>query len=113
MRNHSSYRSDYIWPRTSKQDRAAARRERAQGKVVGEEYYALGSTQFNSVINKIKLTKPDVIFTDVVGGLERRFLQAAQGGRHRPVEAGTAHDLGDEDEIDGIGGETSRAPMPA
>ena len=33
--------------------------------VVGEEYYPLGHTQFNSVINKIKLTKPDVIFTDV------------------------------------------------
>ncbi|TDM81863.1 hypothetical protein CEE95_14625, partial [Lactobacillus crispatus] len=27
--------------------------------MVGEEYFPLGSTQFNSVINKIKLTKPD------------------------------------------------------
>ncbi len=36
--------------------------------VVGEEYFPLGHTQFNSVINKIKLKKPDVIYAAVVGG---------------------------------------------
>jgi urea transport system substrate-binding protein len=39
-----------------------------KGKVVGEEYIALGDTQFGSVINKIKLKKPDVIYAAVVGG---------------------------------------------
>ena len=47
------------------QDRAQAHRERsARCKVVGEEYFPLGHTQFDSVINKIKLTKPDVIYAD-------------------------------------------------
>jgi hypothetical protein len=78
------------------QDRAQAHREHLTGcKVVGEEYYPLGNTQFNSVINKIKLTKPDVIFADRRRRIERRVLQAAQGGRHRPVEADAADDLGD------------------
>src|SRR6201989_216435 len=60
--------SDYIWPRTSNKIARKHIEGHLQGcKVVGEEYYPLGNTQFNSVINKIKLTKPDVIFTDVVG----------------------------------------------
>ncbi len=33
-----------------------------KGKVVGEEYYPLGHTQFGSLINKTKLRKPDAIF---------------------------------------------------
>src|SRR5579863_92542 len=60
--------SDYIWPRTSNKIARKHVENVLKGKVVGEEYYPLGNTQFNSVINKIKLTKPDVIFTDVVGG---------------------------------------------
>src|SRR5262245_57416389 len=49
--------SDYIWPRTSNKIARKHIENFLKGKVVGEEYYALGSTQFNSVINKIKLTK--------------------------------------------------------
>src|SRR5579875_3906927 len=61
--------SDYIWPRTSMK----IARKHIEGhltgcKVVGEDYFPLGSTQFNSVINKIRLVRPDVIFADVVGG---------------------------------------------
>ena len=87
--------SDYIWPRTSNKIARKHVENVLKGKVVGEEYYPLGNTQFNSVINKIKLTKPDVIFTDRRRRIQRRVLQAAQGGRHRPVEADAAHDLGD------------------
>src|SRR5689334_24625958 len=67
--------SDYIWPRTSNKIARKHVENVLKGKVVGEEYYALGSTQFNSVINKIKLTKPDVIFTDVVGGSNVAFYK--------------------------------------
>ena len=67
--------SDYIWPRTSNKIARKHVENVLKGKVVGEEYYALGSTQFNSVINKIKLTKPDVIFTDVVVGSNVAFYK--------------------------------------
>src|SRR6187431_250747 len=46
--------SDYIWPRTSNKI-ARKHIEKLGLSVVGEEYYPLGHTQFNSVINKIKL----------------------------------------------------------
>src|SRR6202043_2516181 len=68
--------SDYIWPRTSNK----IARKHIEGhltgcKVVGEEYYPLGNTQFNSVINKIKLTKPDVIYAIIVGGSNVAFYK--------------------------------------
>src|SRR6188768_3562612 len=52
--------SDYIWPRTSNKIARKHIENFLKTKVVGEEYFPLGHTQFNSVINKIKLTKPDV-----------------------------------------------------
>ena len=51
--------SDYIWPCTSmKIARKHIESVGKLGKVVGEEYYPLGNTNFNSLINKIKLAKP-------------------------------------------------------
>ncbi len=50
--------SDYIWPLFFKIARKHI--EKNGLKVLGQEYYPLGHTQFNSVINKIKLKKPDV-----------------------------------------------------
>jgi urea transport system substrate-binding protein len=61
--------SDYIWPRTSnKIARIHIERHLKGCKVVGEEYYPLGHTNFNSLINKVKLKKPDCIYSIVVGG---------------------------------------------
>ena len=65
--------SDYIWPRTSMKiarnhiERYLKKKD-PKCKVVGEDYYALGHTNFRSLINKVKLKKPDLIFTAVVGG---------------------------------------------
>lgn len=68
--------SDYIWPRTSnKIARKHIEGHLAGSKVVGEEYFPLGHTQFNSVINKIKLTKPDVIYAIIVGGSNVAFYK--------------------------------------
>src|SRR3954470_24817118 len=48
--------SDYIWPRTSnKIARFHIERYLPGCKVVGEEYYPLGHTNFQSLINKVKL----------------------------------------------------------
>ena len=47
--------SDYIWPRTSMKIARKHIENFQKGKVVGEEYYPLGSTNFGSLMNKIKL----------------------------------------------------------
>ena len=47
--------SDYIWPRTTMKIARTHIEKVLKGKVVGEEYYPLGHTQFGSLINKTKL----------------------------------------------------------
>src|SRR5688572_31782086 len=57
--------SDYIWPRTSNKIARKHIENVLKGTVVGEEYYALGHTQFGSLINKIKAQKPDAVYAIV------------------------------------------------
>lgn len=98
--------SDYIWPRTS--NKIARKHIQKLGlKVVGEEYYPLGHTQFNSVINKIKLKKPDVIYAIVVGGSNVAFYKQLKAAgidmtKEKPLVLTISVT---EDEILGIGGE--------
>ena len=98
--------SDYIWPRTSNKI-ARKHIEKLGLKVVGEEYYPLGHTQFNSVINKIKLRKPDVIYAIVVGGSNVAFYkQLKAAGIDLTEEDPLLLTISvTEDEILGIGGE--------
>jgi urea transport system substrate-binding protein len=98
--------SDYIWPRTSMKI-ARKHIDKLGLKVVGEEYYPLGHTQFNSVINKIKLKKPDVIFAAVVGGSNVAFYKQVNAAgidwtKEKPIMLTISVT---EDEILGIGGE--------
>lgn len=97
--------SDYIWPRTSNKIARKHIENVLKGSVVGEEYYALGHTQFGSLINKIKLKKPDVIYAIVVGGSNVSFykqLKAAgiTGAKNTLLTISVT-----EDEALGIGGE--------
>jgi urea transport system substrate-binding protein len=104
--------SDYIWPRTSNK---IARRHiesflkvnvGGDGyKVVGEEYFPLGHTQFNSVINKIRLTKPDVIYAIIVGGSNVAFYKQLKAAGIDLSKQLLLTISVTEDEIDGIGGE--------
>ncbi len=97
--------SDYIWPRTSNK---IARRH-IEGihklKVVDEQYFPLGSTQFNSVINKIKLYKPDVIYTEIVGGSNVAFYKQLKAAGIDLSKQNLMTISVTEDEIVGIGGE--------
>ena len=97
--------SDYIWPRTSMKIARKHIETFQKGKVVGEEYYPLSNTNFNSLINKIKVAKPDLIFAAVVGGSNVAFykqLKAAgiTGDKQFLVTLSVT-----EDEMLGIGGE--------
>ena len=98
--------SDYIWPRTSNKI-ARAHIESLGLEVVGEDYYPLGHTQFNSVINRIRLKKPDVIYAIVVGGSNVAFYRQLQAAgfdltRESPLLLTISVT---EDEILGIGGQ--------
>jgi urea transport system substrate-binding protein len=96
--------SDYIWPRTSNKI-ARKHIEKNELKVVGEEYFPLGSTQFNSAINKIKLAKPDVIYAIIVGGSNVAFYKQLKAAGIDLTKQTLMTISVTEDEILGIGGE--------
>ena len=74
-------------------------------KVVGEDYFPLGSTQFNSVINKMKLVKPDVIYAIIVGGSNVAFYKQLKAAGVDLSKQTLLTISVTEDEILGIGGE--------
>src|ERR1700730_6836783 len=72
--------SDYIWPRTSnKIARFHIERYMEGCRVVGEEYYPLGYTEFQSLINKVKLAKPNCIYSIIVGGSNVSWYKQLKG----------------------------------
>ncbi|MGB7099170.1 MAG: transporter substrate-binding protein, partial [Xanthobacteraceae bacterium] len=98
--------SDYIWPRTSNKIARIHITKMLGLNVVGEEYFPLGSTEFNTVINKIKLKKPDVIYAIIVGGSNVAFYKQLKAAGIDMVNRQTLLTISvTEDEILGIGGE--------
>lgn len=97
--------SDYIWPRTSMKIARKHIEQHLGGKVVGEEYVALGDTQFGSVINKIKLKKPDVIYAAVVGGSNVAWFKQLNAAGLNSKKQNMLTISVTEDEVLGIGGE--------
>lgn len=97
--------SDYIWPRTSNKIARKHIENFQKNKVLGEEYFPLGHTQFNSVINKIKLAKPDVIYAIIVGGSNVAFYKQLKAAGIDLSKQTLLTISVTEDEIDGIGGE--------
>lgn len=58
--------SDYEFPRNTI-SYAKNLLESLGGEIVGEEYAPSGTTDFSSIVNKIKAAEPDVIFSAVAG----------------------------------------------
>ena len=90
--------SDYIWPRTTNKI-AKATIKKLGGKVIAEEYTPLGHTQYGSIINKIKMKQPDVIFSTIVGGSNVSFYKQLKS-------AGIS---GDKKNHHGVGGYRGRS----
>jgi urea transport system substrate-binding protein len=66
--------SDYIWPRTVHvlmKDLITALR----GEILGEEYLLVGSNDVTEALEKIALTRPDVIVSTIVGTTNIPFYE--------------------------------------
>ena len=97
--------SDYIWPRTSNKIARKHIENFQKSKVVGEEYYPLGHTNFNSLINKIKVAKPDCVYAIVVGGSNVAFYKQMKAAGITSDKQLLLTISVTEDELLGIGGE--------
>ncbi len=104
--------SDYIWPRTSNKiarnhiERYLKQKD-PKCKVVGEEYYPLGHTNFRSLINKVKLKKPDLIYSVVVGGSNVAWYKQLKAAGITSKKYNLLTISTTEDELLGIGGENA------
>jgi urea transport system substrate-binding protein len=66
--------SDYVFPRTAN---LILKKHIVHdgGTVAGEEYVPLGGTDFSSIITKIKIAKPDVVFSTLNGDSNVSFFK--------------------------------------
>lgn len=98
--------SDYIYPKESNRI-AKAELVKAGGKVVGDEYAALGTTEFITIINKIKAAKPNFILSNLVGdsipAFYRQFKDAGISSADMPIMAFPTT----EEEIQAMGSENA------
>lgn len=82
--------SDYIYPKESNRI-AKAELEKLGGQVVGDEYAALGTTEFITIINKIKAAQPDFVLSNLVGdsipAFYRQFKDAGITAADIPIMA--------------------------
>lgn len=97
--------SDYIWPRTSNKIARKHIENVLHGEVVGEDYFPLGHTQFGSLINKIKLKKPDAVYSIIVGGSNVAWWKQLKAAGVTSDKQTILTISVTEDEILGIGGE--------
>jgi urea transport system substrate-binding protein len=97
--------SDYIWPRTSNKIARKHIENVLKAQVVGEDYFPLGHTQFGSLINKIKLKKPDVVYSIIVGGSNVAWYKQLKAAGVTAANQNLLTISMTEDEMLGIGGE--------
>jgi urea transport system substrate-binding protein len=94
--------SDYVFPRTANKI-VNAQLEAKGGKVVSEEYTPLGHTDYNTIINKIKSAKPDVIFNTLNGDSNVAFFKQLQDAGITAKDIPVVSVSVAEEEIRGIG----------
>lgn len=98
--------SNYIYP---KEENNYCKKLLAKygGEVVAEEYVPLGHSEFASVINKIRSTQPNVIFSTVVGNsvvaLHRQYRAVGLDPEKMPMASLTTS----ENEVAAMGGDAA------
>jgi urea transport system substrate-binding protein len=81
--------SNYVWPKESNRN-ASQRLTDVQGELIGEAYMPLGQSYFNAIINDIKQTSPDWIFSTVIGDSDIQFRKQYMEAGFRPETLPTA-----------------------
>jgi urea transport system substrate-binding protein len=88
--------SNYVWPKESNKN-AKVWLEQSNGELLGEEYIPLGSSEFGPVLEKIRATNPDFIFSTVVGASDisfhRQFKQAGFKVDKMPIASLTTGEI--------------------
>lgn len=88
--------SNYVWPKVSNKIAKAWLKE-AGGELLGEEYIPLGGSDFGPILGKIRDSKPDFIFSTVVGSSSiafyHQYYQAGFRAHKMPIASLTTGEL--------------------
>jgi len=98
--------SDYVFPRTANK-LIKAQLKRQGGRLVGEEYLPLGTTEFGKLIESIKQARPDVVFNTLNGDSNLAFYQQYQEAGISAAEIPIMAISVAEEELRRIGGATA------
>lgn len=96
--------SNYVYPKVENNVCKILLQE-LDGKVLGEEYFPLGHSEFSSVIQRFKDTKPDVIFSTVDGDSVVALMRQYKTAGFDPFKLPMASLTTSEEEVAGAGGE--------
>lgn len=102
--------SDYVFPRTANKI-VKAELKAMGGEVVGEEYTPLGYTDYSTVINKIKETKPDVVFNTLNGDSNVAFFKQLKDAGISSKDLTTLSVSIAEEEVRGIGADNMKGQL--
>lgn len=94
--------SDYVFPRTANKIIKAQLKAKG-GTVAGEEYTPMGYTDYSTIINKIKETKPNVIFNTLNGDSNVAFFKQLKSAGITPSQIPVMSVSIAEEEVKGIG----------
>lgn len=104
--------SDYVFPRTAnKEIKAWAKANDVQ--VLGEEYAPLGSTEFSTIVNKVKAAKPDAVFNTLNGDSNVAFFKQLEGAGLPATKLPVVSVSIAEDEVRGIGADKVKGQIVA
>lgn len=104
--------SDYVFPRTANKEIKAW--SKANGmQVVGEEYAPLGSTEFSTIVNKVKQASPDAVFNTLNGDSNVAFFKQLDGAGLPSTKLPVVSVSIAEDEVRGIGADKLKGQIVA
>lgn len=96
--------SNYVYPKVENNACKVILKELG-GDVLGEEYFPLGHSEFSSVIQHFRETKPDVIFSTVDGDSVVALMRQYKTAGFDPFKVPMVSLTTSEEEVAGAGGE--------
>lgn len=102
--------SDYVFPRTANKI-IKSQLQAMGGELIAEEYTPLGHTDYSTIINKIKASKPDVVFNTLNGDSNVAFFKQLKDAGITAKDLTTCSVSVAEEEVRGIGAENMQGHL--
>lgn len=104
--------SDYVFPRTANKEIKAWAKANGM-EVTGEEYAPLGSTEFSTIVNKVKASNSDAVFNTLNGDSNVAFFKQLDGAGLPSDKLPVVSVSIAEDEVRGIGADKVKGQIVA